>query len=187
MEKKKYLVVASSCGEGMTELFLQMGADKVVSSELCRDKARLINALRPLSKNNILFLPCGKEGLKTSREVECKSELDITVIPTKSLIELYAVLQAIGISGGYDGDIRTLESVAENAVGIETDAKDELMSFIKKTERKMTLSAITLFVGRDVSHEGRAMLTEELTTTYKTSQLTAFLGGQRSNYCAVLE
>ena len=193
MEKKDYAVVAAVCGEGMGQLFMQMGADGIVYWGRKTDKGSLLSSLIHYSEQRIIFIPCGRESRLVAERLAESGAVRLSVISAESSYQTYAALQALTQEDAEGDPIGRAQLAAASVRGCEiscdeAEAEDMLMDFIRRSAIAGNISAITLLVGRSVGHDLRVSLTERIGRAYPLIQLSVFLGGQRgSRYCLVIE
>lgn len=113
--KKPFAVVAVAAGDGMTALFTQMGADRIVSGGQTANPSieEFVEAFRECAAENIIVLPNNKNILLAAQQAaKLYEDAKVHVVPTKSLAQGYSALSVItpGIK-----DIQTLLSSAERA------------------------------------------------------------------------
>lgn len=113
--KKPFAVVAVAAGDGMTALFTQMGADRIVSGGQTANPSieEFVEAFRECAAENIIVLPNNKNILLAAQQAaKLYEDARVHVVPTKSLAQGYSALSVItpGIK-----DIQTLLSSAERA------------------------------------------------------------------------
>ena len=113
--KKPFAVIAVAQGEGMTALFEEMGADKIVSGGQSANPSieDFVLAFKECSANDIIVLPNNKNIiLAASQAAELYTDATVHVINTKNIAEGYSALSVItpGIK-----DIKSLVASAERA------------------------------------------------------------------------
>ena len=112
---KKFSVVAVATGEGLTALFSQMGADKIISGGQTANPSieEFVDAFRQCGTKDIIVLPNNKNIILAAKQAaEIYTDARIHVLNTKNLSQGYAALSVInpGIT-----DISTLISSAQRA------------------------------------------------------------------------
>ena len=113
--KKDFAVVAVAQGEGMSSLFCDMGADRIVSGGQSANPAisDFVDAFKECDAKSILVLPNNKNIILAARQAaELYTDTTVHVLNTKTMPQGYAALSVItpGIT-----DIDSLISSAERA------------------------------------------------------------------------
>ncbi len=211
--KKDFSVVAVAQGEGMSALFGQMGADKIVSGGQSANPSieDFIESFKECDAKDIIVLPNNKNIiLAASQAAELYTDATVHVINTKNIAQGYSALSVItpGLR-----DIEALVTSAERAaadvidgeitravrdafidgknisvgdyiaisggkiVAISDNPEAAVLSMLKSTDIDLC-EIITLFVGRHVSNEKRASLTEKLKEIYDEYEIVVYEGGQ---------
>lgn len=211
--KKDFAVIAVAQGEGMTALFEQMGADKIVSGGQSANPSieDFIDAFKQCDAKNIIVLPNNKNIiLAANQAAQIYTDASVYVINTKNIAQGYSALSVItpGIkdmealaasaenaaNGVIDGEITCAVrntvvdgkniSVGDyiaiscgNIVAVSETPEDAVMAMLENTDIELC-EIITLFVGKHVSAEKRAELTERLSEIYDEFEITVYEGGQ---------
>lgn len=211
--KKDFAVIAVAQGEGMTALFEQMGADKIVSGGQSANPSieDFIDAFKQCDAKNIIVLPNNKNIiLAANQAAQIYTDASVYVINTKNIAQGYSALSVItpGIkdmealaasaenaaNGVIDGEITCAVrntvvdgkniSVGDyiaiscgNIVAVSETPEDAVMVMLENTDIELC-EIITLFVGKHVSAEKRAELTERLSEIYDEFEITVYEGGQ---------
>ena len=120
---KDYAVVAVAQGEGMSALFRQMGADRVVSGGQSANPSieDFMEAFRDCNAKNILVLPNNKNIiLAANQAAQMYTDATVYVISTKNIAQGYSALSVItpGIT-----DMDALVASAERAAGSVIDGE----------------------------------------------------------------
>lgn len=211
--KKDFAVIAVAQGEGMTALFEQMGADKIVSGGQSANPSieDFIDAFKQCDAKNIIVLPNNKNIiLAANQAAQIYTDASVYVINTKNIAQGYSALSVItpGIkdmealaasaenaaNGVIDGEITCAVrntvvdgkniSVGDyiaiscgNIVAVSETPEDAVMAMLENTDIELC-EIITLFVGKHVSAEKRAELTERLGEIYDEFEIAVYEGGQ---------
>lgn len=88
MSHKPYGVIAVSSGAGMSEIFKSMGVDLIISGGQTMNPSTedFLNAIDKMNADHIIILPNNKNVILSAEQAKAvKSDLDITVLPTKYL------------------------------------------------------------------------------------------------------
>ena len=96
--RKKLAVVAVSNGDGLSGLFKEMGADRIVSGgQTCNPSIEeFIEAFRSCPADNIIVLPNNSNIILTARQAaDLYTDSAVYVVETKSLIQGYSALSVI--------------------------------------------------------------------------------------------
>lgn len=121
--KKDFAVVAVAQGDGMSALFTEMGADKIVSGGQSLNPAisDFVDAFKECNAGEIIVLPNNKNIILAARQAaELYADATVRVINTKNIAEGYAALSVItpGIK-----DINALVASAERAAADVIDGE----------------------------------------------------------------
>lgn len=95
---KKYATVAVACGEGLSALFTDMGADYIISGGQTANPSieEFIKAFDEVSAEHVIVLPNNKNILLAAEQAAKNYEgAQIHVIPTKNLMQGYAAMSVI--------------------------------------------------------------------------------------------
>ena len=211
--KKPFAVVAVAQGDGISELFKEMGADVVVSGGQSANPSieDFVKAFGECSANDIIVLPNNKNIILAAKQAaEIYTDAKIHVIAAKNMSQGYSALSVItpGIkdvdavvasaenaaSGVIDGEItRAVRDTVVNGkpisegdyiaisggeiVAVTDNAEDAVISMLEAADVDFC-EILTLFVGRDVTAEKRASLTERLKEIYDEFEIVVYEGGQ---------
>lgn len=88
MAHKRYGIIAVSSGNGMSEIFKSMGVDLIISGGQTMNPSTedFLNAIDEMNADHIIILPNNKNVILSAEQAKTiKSELDVTVLPTKYL------------------------------------------------------------------------------------------------------
>ncbi|MBO5312767.1 MAG: DAK2 domain-containing protein [Clostridia bacterium] len=121
-EKKplaEYGIVVVASGEGIENMFYELGADVVVAggqtmNPSCQD---IYNAVCQINAKTVFILPNNKNIIMTSNQVADMAECNVKVIPTRSIPQ--GVSAMLGFDGQQDTDTN-FESMCEMAKGTVT-------------------------------------------------------------------
>ena len=211
--KKDFAVVAVAQGDGMSALFTDMGADRIVSGGQSANPAisDFVDAFRSCEAESIIVLPNNKNIILAARQAaEIYTDAKIHVLNTKNMAQGYAALSVItpGIKD-IDALIASAERAAADVIGgeitravrdtvvnekkihegdyiaisggeivaVEETPEDALCAMLEEVDIDLC-EIITLFVGKGVSEERRAALTERLKDLYEDFEINVYEGGQ---------
>ena len=113
--KKDFAVVAVAQGEGMSALFTEMGADKIVSGGQSSNPSisEFVDVFKECNAREIIVLPNNKNIILAARQAaELYTDANVHVISTKNIAQGYAALSVItpGIK-----DVNALVASAQRA------------------------------------------------------------------------
>ena len=84
---KKYGMVAVAAGEGMENIFLEIGVDKMVEGGQSMNPITedILNAVEAVNAENVFVFPNNKNIILAAEQVEYLTEKNVIVIPTKTV------------------------------------------------------------------------------------------------------
>ena len=121
--KKKYGIVAVSNGEGISSLFTELGADRIVVGGQTNNPSTndFIDAFAEVNAENIFVFPNnGNIVMAASQAAEIYEEAKVYVVPTKSIGAGYVALSSMSFDSSEPED---LMREAEEAIGRITSAR----------------------------------------------------------------
>ena len=139
--KKDFAVVTVAQGDGISALFTQMGADKIVSGGQSANPSieDFIKAFKECNAKEIIVLPNNKNILLAAKQAaELYTDAKIHVVSTKNIAQGYAALSVI--NPGFK-DINALITSAERA------AKDVIDGEITRAVRDVTIDGKSISTG----------------------------------------
>lgn len=85
--QKEYGFVSVASGEGLCEIFKELGVDKIVSGGQTMNPSTedIFNAVNEINAKNIFIFPNNKNIIMTAKQVANLTDKNIIVIPTKSV------------------------------------------------------------------------------------------------------
>lgn len=133
--KEKYAFISVSMGEGIEEIFTDLGVKYVVSGGQTMNPSTedIINAVEEINAEHIIILPNNKNIIMAANQAKEISSKDVYVIPTKSIPQGIAALTAFnseaGMEENYDAIMKSLESVKSGSItyavrNTEVDGKE---------------------------------------------------------------
>ena len=133
--KEKYAFISVSMGEGIEEIFTDLGVKHVVSGGQTMNPSTedIINAVEEINAEHIIILPNNKNIIMAANQAKEISSKDVYVIPTKSIPQGIAALTAFnseaGMEENYDAIMKSLESVKSGSItyavrNTEVDGKE---------------------------------------------------------------
>ncbi|MBQ7363377.1 MAG: DAK2 domain-containing protein [Clostridia bacterium] len=122
-ERARLSVLSVATGEGMCSLFLDMGADGIISGGQTQNPSteEFIEAFRAHDAEHIIVLPNNKNvHLAAKQAAELYTDAEVHIIPTKSLMQGYGALSVItpGITD-VDMLVENTRRAAESVIGAE--------------------------------------------------------------------
>ena len=121
-KKSKMATVAVACGEGLSALFTDMGADYIISGGQTANPSieEFIKAFDEVNAENIIVLPNNKNILLAAEQAAKNYDgAKIHVIPTKNLMQGYSALSVIN----HGIDVEMNVSGATSAAGAVIDGE----------------------------------------------------------------
>ena len=146
--KKDFAVVTVAQGDGISALFTQMGADKIVSGGQSANPSieDFIKAFTECNAKEIIVLPNNKNILLAAKQAaELYTDAKIHVVSTKNIAQGYAALSVI--NPGFK-DINALISSAERA------AEDVIDGEITRAVRDVTIDGKSISKGDYIAISG---------------------------------
>lgn len=119
--KKPLCVVAVANGDGMAQLFSQLGCDRVIDGgrTMNTSSKEFVEAFAELNSDNIVVLPNDGNIIRAAEQAAALTEeKNVTVIPTKSFAEGYFAC-AMDIQDSDDVDLR-IAQMKNGASGVTT-------------------------------------------------------------------
>lgn len=138
-EHKKYAVVAVSSGKGISDAFINMGCDEIVSGGQTMNPSSedFINAFKKLDAEHIIVFPNNGNIIMAARQAaENYDHANVVVIPTKSIAECYSALTMLDFSSDdLDTIVNDFQSTIDNvtAASVTYSIRD---SFIDEVDIK---------------------------------------------------
>lgn len=207
MNKENAFILATSTGEGISELFLELGADAVLpcaSTDSLSD-GDFASAILASGSRCVLLLPNGESAYESAEGAarSCDS-IRVSVLPTRSFAEGYAALAAMprGESIGelYRAALPGISSVTPIDIvrewgqgcffgqysaishgerySLAGSAEAALLESVERLFDKDKHRIITLIVGKGVTNARRVFVTERLMEIYPDAQIIVYIGGQ---------
>ncbi len=123
-EHKKYAIVAVSSGSGITNAFISMGCDEIVSGGQTMNPSSedFISAFKKLDAENIYVFPNNSNIIMAAKQAaENYKDANVVVINTKSIAECYSALTMLDYSSDNVDEIvdnfnMTIENVTSASV-----------------------------------------------------------------------
>ena len=123
-------VVAVASGDGIAELFGQLGVHGVVSGgqSLNPSTAELLDAVERMNAQQVVILPNNKNIIAVANQVSELTKKDVRVVPTCSMPEALAALFV------YDPEASAEHNAREMAVASSSMATGEITQAVRDTE-----------------------------------------------------
>src|SRR4051794_34405552 len=118
-------VVAVSSGDGLSDLFAQLGVQGVVTGgqTLNPSTAELLDAVEAVNADEVIILPNNKNIIPVAEQVASLTEKRVVVVPTRSMPEALACLVLYDPEATADTNSKEMGSAAESvATGEITQA-----------------------------------------------------------------
>lgn len=201
MNRENAFIITTSSGEGIGQLFLELGADALIPAcDAPPSEEDFLHAIGSARAESILILPNGEGALASA--ARAASGLDfVRVLPTRSFSEGYAVLAMLprGESAErlYSLALPILSSLSEIEIVSELDGFNPRYSAFSRGDLYATAASaeaalfeslerlllashriITLIVGRGVTNSRRVFVTERLGELYPDREIIVYIGGQ---------
>ena len=210
---KKFSLVAVASGEGMKNLFTQMGVEQIVSGGQTANPSieDFLEAFEKCEAKDIIVFPNNKNILLAAKQAaQIYEAAKVYIVETKNLMQGYSALSVItpGITniealiasatraaeGVVDGEITkavrdaTIDGLCVKCgdymaiskgriIATAPNAEEAALKLLEATDTDLC-EIITIFVGKEVSPEQRAALTERIEELYDECELVVYDGGQ---------
>ena len=118
-------VVAVASGEGIAELFGQLGVQGVISGGQTSNPstAELLAAVEHMNSRQVIILPNNKNIIPVAQQVDALTTKEVRVVPTCSMPEALAALVSYDPEASAESNARSMAAVAESvATGEITQA-----------------------------------------------------------------
>jgi DAK2 domain fusion protein YloV len=118
-------VVAICSGDGLAELFGQMGVQGVVTGgqTLNPSTAELLDAVEHMNSQQVIILPNNKNIIPVANQVNALTKKEVRVVPTCSMPEALAALVSYDPEAGVDANCEAMSDAAKSvATGEVTQA-----------------------------------------------------------------
>jgi DAK2 domain fusion protein YloV len=122
-------VVAVSSGDGLSELFGQLGVQGVVTGgqTLNPSTAELLAAVEAVHADQVIVLPNNKNIIPVAEQLDALTSKTVIVVPTRSMLEALAALVV------YDPEAGVEENEAEMAEAAESVTTGEVTQAVRAT------------------------------------------------------
>jgi hypothetical protein len=108
-------VVAVASGDGLAELFGQLGVHGVISGgqTLNPSTAELLAAVEHMNARQVVILPNNKNIIPVAQQIDALTTKDVRVVPTCSMPEALAALVSYDPEASAESNARSMSSAAE--------------------------------------------------------------------------
>ncbi|MFZ4720506.1 MAG: DAK2 domain-containing protein [Ilumatobacteraceae bacterium] len=122
-------IVAVSSGDGLSELFGQLGVQGVVTGgqTLNPSTAELLAAVEAVNAQQVVVLPNNKNIIPVAEQLDALTAKRVVVVPTRSMPEALAALVLYDPEAGVD------ENAAEMSEAVESVATGEVTQAVRAT------------------------------------------------------
>ena len=121
IEFKETTIVAVSSGEGISDLFKEMGVDYIVSGGQTMNPSTddFLLAFEKLNTNNIIVFPNNSNIIMAAKQAAANyDKANVIVIETKTIAQCYSALSLIG-EDDIDTMVEVINSAVENVTSLE--------------------------------------------------------------------
>ena len=118
---KETTIVSVSSGDGISQLFLDMGVDVIVSGGQTMNPSTddFLSAFEKLNTNNIIVFPNNSNIIMAAKQAaENYTKANVVVIETKTLAQCYSALSVIG-EDDIDSLVEAINSSLSNVTSLE--------------------------------------------------------------------
>ena len=122
-------IVAVSSGDGLTDLFAQLGVQGVISGgqTLNPSTAELLDAVEAVNAGQVVVLPNNKNIIPVAEQLDALTTKTVIVVPTRSMPEALAALVV------YDPEADAARNADEMAEAAESVATGEVTQAVRDT------------------------------------------------------
>ncbi|MBQ7227308.1 MAG: DAK2 domain-containing protein [Clostridia bacterium] len=177
--RRKYAVVTVASGDGLTEVFKEMGADYVVSGGQTNNPSAedFLSAFDEVNADHVFVLPNnGNIILAAKQAAEMYTDSVIHVIESKSIGQGYAALSMLDYEAGEADDLVSL--LYENMEGAVTGN-------VAKSVRTTSLNGVEIKEGEYMGFADKVMYVSEPTRLKAACGLVGKIAGDKNYLIAV--
>ncbi len=122
-------IVAVSSGDGLTDLFAQLGVQGVIfgGQTLNPSTAELLSAVEAVNAQQVIVLPNNKNIIPVAEQLDALTSKTVVVVPTRSMPEALAALVL------YDPEASAADNGAEMGDAAESVATGEVTQAVRDT------------------------------------------------------
>ena len=182
-EKKKFAIVATATGEGLSSFFTGIGVDVIIDGGRTNNPSAedLIDAFKKVNAEHIIVLPNDSNVVLTALQAsELYEGADIRVIKTKSLAEGYSALSMMDLSvDSVEQLIEDMTSCLDSVSSgyVTTSTRDAFISGVEiKKGQWMGLEGDTVYASVDDPVTAAMELFRKLPDIEEKQVVTAFYG-----------
>ncbi|WP_163192614.1 DAK2 domain-containing protein [Clostridium thermarum] len=189
-ELKKYGFIAVAAGEGVTNIFKDLGADYVIEGGQTMNPSTqdILDAVKKINAENIFVLPNNKNIVMAATQAAEISEKNIIVIPSKTIPQgITALTMFNGEADVEENKENMIEAMAKVTTGSVTYAVRETEMDGKEIKEGDILGLIEgkiSEVGKDIFEVCEKLIDNAVT---EDSELITILYGQECNEKEVME
>ena len=165
-ELKKYGFISVALGEGITEIFKDLGVDKVIEGGQTMNPSTedIVKAINKINAENIFILPNNKNIIMAATQAAELSEKNIIVIPTKTIPQgITSITMFNPEAESKENENNMKEAIKAVATGSITYAvRDTEMDgkIIKENDILGLIEGKISEVGKDIFEVSKAVLEE---------------------------
>lgn len=152
--KKKYGAVVCACGDGVKDMFTELGADFVVDGGQSSNPSAedFIEAYRTIDAENIFVLPNNSNIILAAKQsAELYEDAAIHVIETKSVGDGYAAMSSLDLSRD---NIEDIFSDAREAM------EETVTCYVSKACRDTDMNGISVINGDYIGFKGKTVYSD---------------------------
>ncbi len=114
----KYGVVSVSCGDGLKQLFFDLGVDKVVSGGQTMNPSTddILAAIQSVAAENVIVLANNKNIIMAAEQACLLADRNAVTLPTRSIPAGISAMLMFNPDDGVEQNLVTMKESAENAV-----------------------------------------------------------------------
>lgn len=115
-EMKKYGIVAVAAGAGLIETLKKLGVDRVIEGGQTMNPSTedILNAVETLNAEHIFVLPNNKNVILSAEQARNLTDKDITVIPTRSVMQALSCLLEFDGGNGPTDNAKAMDEAMGN-------------------------------------------------------------------------
>lgn len=116
--EKEIAMIAVSAGEGIAEVFSQLGVGYVITGGQTMNPSidSIVKAIKKVNARNVVILPNNSNIILAAQQAAGLSERNVAVIPTKTMPQGIAAATAFDMEASLDTNARAMEEAALNIV-----------------------------------------------------------------------
>jgi len=154
-ERKKYAVITVACGDGMKEMFSELGADYVINGGQSMNPSTkdFLDAFEDVNADTIFVFPNNGNIILTAEQAaKMYSGSDIHVLKSKTIGEGHAALTMMDLDSG------STDEILEN---IEMSMSDVITAAISTCSRDTEADNLSLYKGEYIGFIGGKILSAD--------------------------